>query len=144
MTTIRFRRSAEQADGSTAPADGYFRFTPSRPRIAPGAPDNVIAPRPFTVDLLGGLVTATLAPNEPGTAWKVFESVDGVPDLTYWIVVPDSADPVDDPDLPRVDPATLAPTAEPVAAWWAAAAVPPGVAWVYVDTDGNPYFTTPS
>jgi hypothetical protein len=144
MTIVNFRRSVPLADGSTAPADGYFRFTPSRARTVPGAPDNVIAPKPFTVDLVDGLASAALAPSAPGTAWQILESVDGVPDTRYWVVVPDSADPVDDTDLPRVDPQTIAPTAEPEAAWWAAAAVPPGVAWVYVDTDGNPYFTNPT
>lgn len=144
MTIVNFRRSAPQADGSTVPADGFFRFTPSRARIVPGAPDNVIAARPFTVDLVDGLATVTLAPNAPGTAWQILESVDGLPDLTYWVVVPDSVEPVDDPDLTRVDPSTLAPTAQPEAAWWAAAAVPAGIAWVRVDTDGVPYFEDPS
>ena len=118
MTVVNFRRSAPLADGTDAPAEGYFRFALSRRRIVPGAPDNVITPRPFTVDLVAGLVSVTLAPSAPGWAWHVLESVDGVKDERYWIVVPDSAEPVDDTDLPRVDPSTLAPTAEPTAAWW--------------------------
>ena len=141
MTIVNFRRSVPLADGSTAPADGFFRFTPSKQRTIVGTPDNIVAPKPFTVDLIDGALTVTLAPSEPGEAWQVLESVDGVHDARYWIVVPDSAEPVDDADLPRVDPTTLTPTAVPEAAWWAAAAVPPGVAWVYVDTDGVPYFT---
>jgi hypothetical protein len=140
MTIVNFRRSVPQADGSTAPADGYFRFTPSKPRTIPGSPDNIVVPKPFTVDLADGLAAATLAPTAIGSAWQILESIDGVPDLRYWVVVPDSAEPLDDPDLTRVDPSTLTPQAMPEAAWWAAAAVPPGVAWVYIDTDGTPYF----
>jgi len=141
MTIVNFRRSVPQADGSTAPAEGFFRFAPSKQRTITGTPDNIVVPRPFTVDLADGLVAVTLAPLPPGYAWSVLESVDGVKDERYFVTVPDSAEPVDDVDLPRVDPRTLAPTETPEAAWWAAAAVPPGVAWVYVDTDGIPYFT---
>jgi hypothetical protein len=86
----------------------------------PGTPDNIVAPKPFTVDLVGGALSVTLAPSLPGWAWSVLESVDGVKDERYFVTVPDVPE-IDDADLPRVDPRTLAPTAEPVAAWWAVA-----------------------
>lgn len=117
MTIVNFRRTAPQADGTTAPATGFFRFTPSKPRTIAGAPDNIVAPKPFTADLADGLVTVDLAPSAPGSAWLILESVDGVRDLRYHVLVP-ALGPVDDADLVRVDPATLAPTAEPAAAWW--------------------------
>lgn len=141
MTIVNFRRTAPQADGTTAPATGFFRFTPSKPRTIAGTPDNIVATVPFTADLADGLVTVDLAPNLPGSAWLILESVDGAPDLRYHVIVP-ALGPVDDPDLIRVDPATLSPQAVPEAAWWSAAAVPPGVAWVYLDTDGIPYFVS--
>jgi hypothetical protein len=143
MTIVNFRRSAPQADGSTVPAEGFFRFTPSRPRTIVGTPDNVITTRPFTEDLVDGLVTVDLAPTATGSAWAVLESIDGVTDQRYSVLVPDSAEPVDDTDLVRVDPGTLAPAAVPEPAWWAAVAelIPPNVAWVYLDTDGTPYFS---
>lgn len=51
--------------------------------------------------------------------WRVDESIDGIRDESYYVAVPDVAGPLDDPDLVRVDPATLAPAAVPAAAWWA-------------------------
>lgn len=143
MTIVNFRRSVPLADGTTAPADGFFRFTPSKARTIPGTPDNIVAPKPFTVDLADGLAAATLAPTAIGSAWAVLESIDGVSDIRYWVIVPDSAEPLDDPDLVRVDPSTLAPAAVPEPAWWAAVAdlIPENVAWVYLDTDGTPYFS---
>jgi hypothetical protein len=140
MTTVNFRRSVPLADGSTGPADGYFRFAPSKQRTIAGTPDNIVAPKPFTVDLADGALSVVLSPTAPGEAWSVLESVDGVRDERYFVAVPDVAE-IDDADLTRVDPTTLTPTAVPEAAWWAAAAVPAGVAWVYIDTDGTPYFT---
>jgi hypothetical protein len=120
MTVVNFLRSIPQRDGTPAPAEGFFRFAPTKPRIIAGAPDNVIAPKPFTVDLVGGALSVTLSPLPAGSAWSVLESVDGVPDERYWVVVPDVAE-IDDADLVRVDPSTLAPTAAPEAAWWAVA-----------------------
>lgn len=75
--------------------------------------------QPFDVALLGGAADVTLAPTSAGWAWQVFESVDGVKDLTYYVTVPDVPGPLDDADLERVDPATLSPAAAPEAAWWA-------------------------
>jgi hypothetical protein len=83
-----------------------------------GAPDNVVLPVPFTVALAAGAVSVTLEPTPAGSAWRVDESVDGIKDVTYYVLVPDVSGPVDDADLVRVDPSTLAPTAAPEASWW--------------------------
>jgi hypothetical protein len=83
-----------------------------------GAPDNVVLPVPFTVPLVTGAASVTLEPSPAGSAWRVDESVDGIRDVTYYVLVPDVPGPVDDADLIRVDPSTLAPTSAPEASWW--------------------------
>lgn len=185
MPVIQFRRAAPGPAGDV-PATGFFRFRLNKPLTIPGDPDTVVTTAPFTAALTGGAADVTLAPTPAGYAWQVFESIDGIPDLTYWVTVPGAAGPFDDGDLPRVNPSTLAPAAAPVAAWWetanatitaaeivgndliltrhdgtavnagqvratpdelaaaaataAADAVPAGAAYVFVDTDGRPYF----
>ena len=118
MPAVRFFRSSPQADGSTLPATGSVRFRPSRARVVAGSPDEVITPAPFTVEFVTGLAAAVLEPTTAGWAWRVDESVDGIRDLTYFVAVPNVPGPLDDTDLVRVNPGTLTPTAEPVAAWW--------------------------
>jgi hypothetical protein len=119
MPVIRFVRTAPTAVGIPRPATGKFRFRPSKARTIPGSPDNVVTPVPFAEPLTAGTLDVTLEPTGPGWAWRVDESVDGIRDVTYFVVVPDVAGPLDDADLVRVDPATLAPDAAPTAAWWA-------------------------
>jgi hypothetical protein len=80
-----------------------------------------VAPVPFTVPLVLGAADVALEPTTAGWAWRVDESIDGIRDVTYYVTVPAVAGPLDDADLPRVDPGTLAPTAAPEAAWWAVA-----------------------
>jgi hypothetical protein len=141
-----------------------------------------VLPVPFTVPLIAGAASVTLEPSPAGSAWRVDESIDGIRDVTYYVLVPDVPGPVDDADLVRVDPGTLAPTATPEASWWPVAnatitsaeivgpdliltrhdgatvnagpvipspaaltaavqaTIPPNVAWLYLDTDGRPYF----
>jgi hypothetical protein len=77
-----------------------------------------VSPVPFDVALTGGAADVSLEPTSAGWAWRVDESVDGVKDLTYYVTVPNVAGPLDDPDLPRVNPSTLTPQAAPEAAWW--------------------------
>lgn len=119
MPVVRFVRSSPRPDGSTGAASGRFRFRPTRARVIVGDPDVTVTAQPFDVALIGGAADVTLTPTTPGWAWQVFESVDGVKDLTYYVTVPDVAGPLDDADLTRVNPSTLAPTAAPEAAWWA-------------------------
>jgi hypothetical protein len=119
MPVVRFYRSSPLPDGSLVPASGRLRFRPSTARTIDGAPDNVVTPVPFNVALIAGAADVTLAPTAAGWAWRVDESVDGIRDESYFVLVPDVAGPVDDADLVRVNPGTLAPQAAPEAAWWA-------------------------
>ena len=118
MPVIRFVRTAPTAGGGVVPASGRVRFRPTRPRVVVGSPDVTVEPVPFDVVLLAGAADADLTPTGAGWAWRVDESVDGVKDKTYYVVVPDVPGPLDDADLIRVDPRTLTPTAAPEAAWW--------------------------
>jgi hypothetical protein len=120
LPSVRFRRTAPHQTGD-APATGYFRFKLTRPVIIPGDPDDVVTTVPFKAVMVGGAVDVELAPTGAGYAWQVLESVDGVRDETYFVVVPNVPGPLDDADLTRVDPGTLSPRAAPVAAWWAVA-----------------------
>lgn len=120
MPVIQFRRSAPRSTGDV-PATGYFRFVPTADRAVPGTPDTVIRPVPFTAKLVGGAIDVDLAPTGPGWAWSVLESIDGIRDETYYVLVPDAPGPLDDPDLTRVNPASLGPLRAPEAAWWAVA-----------------------
>lgn len=119
MPVIRFVRTAPTAGGVPAPATGRIRFRPTRPRVIAGSPDTTVTPAPFDVVLLAGAADVTLAPTGDGWAWRVDESVDGIKDESYFVVVPDAPGPLDDADLVRVNPGTLAPHAAPEAAWWA-------------------------
>lgn len=142
MPIIRFRRSAPNQSGD-APATGYYRFALNKPLTIPGDPDETVTTAPFKVGLVAGGVDAELAPTPTGYAWQVLESIDGIPDVTYWVTVPDVPGPLDDGDLTRVNPSTLSPRATPEAAWWAAVAgitPPAGAMYVLTDTDGRPYF----
>lgn len=142
MPIVNFVRTRPAAGGDV-PATGFFRFRPSRPRVLAGAPDETVLPVPFKALLVGGAVAVNLAPTDVSWAWEVLESVDGIPDVTYYVTVPDASGPLDDPDLTRVSPTTLSPRAVPEAAWWAAVAgmtPPAGAMYVLTDTDGRPYF----
>lgn len=143
MPVIRLRRTAPRAAGIDAPATGYFRFKPTSRRTIPGDPDVTVLPIPFTEDLVDGAAEVTLAPTGPGWAWAILESIDGVPDERFYVLVPDVPGPLDDGELIRVDPATLDPLAAPAPEWWAAVDAitpPPGAAYILTDDDGAPYF----
>jgi hypothetical protein len=93
-----------------------IRFAPSKRRTA-GA--DVILPAGFDAELVGGEVTVELAPTGPDWCWVVIEPTKR--GLIRYIIVPDVGDVVlEYSSLPDVDPATLEPSAEPEAAWWAA------------------------
>jgi len=126
MPIVSYLRTVPLVDGSTGPASGRFRFKPHARRIIPGDPDNVVVPAAFPAPLVLGVVSAVLAPG----AWRVTESVDGVPDETYTVIIPDEPGPLEGDDLARVDPATLTPLP----------ALPDGAFIVLADSDGVPYF----
>jgi hypothetical protein len=125
MPVVSYLRTVPLVDGSTGPATGRFRFKPVTRRVIAGSPDNVVVPATFPAPLVLGVVTVTLAPG----AWRVTEAVDGVPDETYTVVVPDDPGPLEGDDLVKVDPSTLEP-----------GPVPAGAFTLLADTDGRPYF----
>ena len=68
--------------------------------------------------LVGGEALLHLAPTGAGWCWQIIERTPH--GKTRYVLVPDSVATLDYADLVDVDPATLDPTAEPEAAWWAA------------------------
>lgn len=68
--------------------------------------------------LVGGEALLHLAPTGAGWCWQIIERTPR--GKTRYVLVPDSVATLDYADLVDVDPATLEPSAEPEAAWWAA------------------------
>ena len=114
----RVHVSLHRDDGTSerTPICGAVRFVPTRRRTA-GA--DIILPAGFDAELVGGEVTVELAATGPDWCWMVIEPTKR--GLIRYIIVPVVGDDVlEYAELPDVDPATLEPSAEPEAAWWAA------------------------
>lgn len=121
MTTIRISRGKPTA-GGVGPAGGKIRFTPIRGWIEQGDPEVLVLPIPFDIKVPPGTgyYEVQLKETAPGWAWKVYSfGFDNLLPTTQYVTVP-LAGPVYLHRLPRVDPTTLDPEAEPEAAWWAA------------------------
>lgn len=129
MTLVRFKMGRPSSTGVTVPAVGKFVVSPTRLRVVEGDPDTTILPAEFPVAVPeSGLLELELAATGPGWCWHLKASGFGVSSWQEYVAVPEALPdpdnpgeflPVDYPDLVRVDPKTLEPTAEPVAAWWA-------------------------
>ena len=104
-----------QQDGKTPEVpvtEGYLLWTPLRREIYD---TYVTVPEPFTVYLTNGVGTAVIKNSWP--YWRVAEK--GIPSgITRTLYVP-SVSEIHYSSLPDVDPATLEPSAEPEAVWWA-------------------------
>ena len=115
MSKVHVSLHRDAAHGK-APITGPMRFAPSRRR--PDGAD-IILPAGFDVDLVDGEAVVELDATGPDWCWTAHE-----PTLRGAIrsfLVPDVGDDVlEYAELPDVDPATLEPSAEPEAAWWAA------------------------
>jgi len=110
MTTVRIDLRAP--DG---PATGSVQWTPTRRR---SLEDHIVLPSPVSVPLVDGVALVELEPTGPDWAWKAQEWATG--HTVRYVAVPDLPGLVQYTDLVDVDPSTLAPSAEPEAAWWAA------------------------
>ena len=116
MSKVHVSLHRDAAHGK-APISGPMRFAPSRRRSA-GA--DIILPAGFDVDLVDGEAIVELDATGPDWCWTAYE-----PTLRGAIrsfLVPDVPDDevLEYEGLTDVDPATLEPSAEPEAAWWAA------------------------
>ena len=116
MSKVHVSLHRDAAHG-TAPISGPMRFAPSRRR---SAGQDIILPAGFDVDLVDGEAIVELDATGPDWCWTAYEpTIRGiirsflVPDVPGDVVLEYSS-------LPDVDPATLEPSAEPPAAWWAA------------------------
>ena len=123
MTKILMKVLRPEQSGRV-PWSGKLRWEPTR-RIVDG--DFVVRPEPFDVLLVNGEGTAEVHANGLGWCWKVAECpvTPGKNLVSYseprYFIIPDRPE-VLYADLVQVDPATLEPTAAPVAAWWEALA----------------------
>ena len=115
MSKVHVSLHRDAAHGK-APISGPMRFAPSKRR---SAGQDIILPAGFDVDLVDGEAIVELDATGPDWCWCAYE-----PTLRGAIrsfLVPEAGDEVlEYSALPDVDPATLEPSAEPEAAWWAA------------------------
>ena len=116
MSKVHVSLHRDDGTSERTPICGAVRFVPTRRRTA-GA--DIILPAGFDAELVGGEVTVELAPTGPDWCWMVIEPTKR--GLIRYIIVPDVGDDevLEYSSLPDVDPATLEPSAEPEAAWWA-------------------------
>ena len=115
MSKVHVSLHRDDGTSERTPICGAVRFIPTRRRTA-GA--DIILPAGFDVELVDGEVTVELAATGPDWCWMVIEPTKR--GLIRYIIVPDVGDDVlEYAELPDVDPATLEPSAEPEAAWWA-------------------------
>jgi hypothetical protein len=146
VTQVRVGIAVPTSTGTTRRPSGTVEFRPTKRRIETyGDAADVVLPSPFTVGIGADVPPVVeLDPTEPGWAWQVVERVQGGSPRARYVQVPDNpVDVIDYADLVAVDPATLEPTEEPEAAWWATVnALTAGQGYIALDTDGVPYFDT--
>ena len=131
MTDVLVRLTAASSGAAASgwvPADevaaaGHLECRPYAPdadgaRLHLEAPDRLLLPASFTVRLVGGEALLHLTPTGAGWCWQIIERTPR--GKTRYVLVPDSVATLDYADQVDVDPTTLAATAEPEAAWWAA------------------------
>ena len=117
MSRVHVSLHRDAAHGK-APITGPMRLAPSR-RRSDG--QDIILPAGFDVDLVDGEAIVELDATGPDWCWTAYEPT--VRGIIRSFLVPD----VPDDEVPEyegltdVDPATLEPSAEPEAAWWAIA-----------------------
>ena len=116
MSKVHVSLHRDAAHGK-APISGPMRFAPSRRRSA-GA--DIILPAGFDVDLVDGEAVVELDATGPDWCWTAVEPTKR--GAIRSILVPEASDDevLEYEGLTDVDPATLEPSAEPEAAWWAA------------------------
>ena len=116
MSKVHVSLHRDAAHGK-APITGPMRFAPSRRR--PDGAD-IILPAGFDVDLVDGEAIVELDATGPDWCWTAYEPT--LRGAIRHFLVPDVPDDevLEYSSLPDVDPATLEPSAEPEAAWWAA------------------------
>ena len=116
MSKVHVSLHRDAAHGK-APISGPMRFAPSKRRSA-GA--GIILPAGFDVDLVDGEAIVELDATGPDWCWTAVEPTKR--GAIRSILVPEASDDevLEYEGLTDVDPATLEPSAEPEAAWWAA------------------------
>ena len=122
MAVVAVRLQIPKPDGTTTAAAGTLRFTPTARRVIAGAPDVVVLPASFQVNLVAGSADVTLATTAPAWVWQVDEYLAGVPARTIYVQIPNVAS-IDYGELVPVDPATLTPAATPDPSWVASMAL---------------------
>lgn len=111
MTLVRIALDVPGPAGNVR-ATGRVRATPTLRRTVG---DAVVLPAPFSAVLVAGIATVELAPTAANWCWKI-EEMTPAP-ATRYVTVPNSVSTLGYEDLTDVDPLTLAPAAEPEAAW---------------------------
>ena len=115
MSKVHVSLHRDAAHGK-APITGPMRFAPSR-RRSDG--QDIILPAGFDVDLVDGEAIVELDATGPDWCWTAYEPT--IRGIIRSFLVPDVPDDevLEYSSLTDVDPATLEPSVEPEAAWWA-------------------------
>ena len=162
MTDVLVRLTTPSSGAAASgwvPADevaavGHLECRPYAPdadgaRLHLEAPDRLLLPASMPpVRLVGGEALLHLAPTGAGWCWQIIERTPR--GKTRYVLVPDSVAVLDYADLVDVDPATLAATAEPEAAWWTHSHAPAQIgtgtptAGTYVDGGTGAWTPLPS
>ena len=118
MTTVLVALTRDTPTGRERAA-GTLRWEPTARRLA-GV--EVVLPQGFTVALpeSGDWLAVDVPASGPAWCWRVTERIPGGGGIVRYVAVPDLPGSVAYAELVDVDPATLDPSAEPEAAWWAA------------------------
>lgn len=117
MTTVLVALTRDTPTGRERAA-GTLRWEPTARRLA-GV--EVVLPQGFTVALpeSGDWLAVDVPASGPAWCWRVSERIPGGGGIVRYVAVPDLPS-ASYSELVDVDPATLDPSAEPEAAWWAA------------------------
>lgn len=145
MTLIRFTR--RKADAVTPLVDEYIQMVPSQRYVVDDNPDYTVMPTRIWAHLdENGQATIEVPPTPVGWAYYITEEFPS--GENWWVTVPDEAGPIDDSDLPVVNPDltpaqngtpiwALALAAETAAREAQDAAISADVATVQVDLDAH-------
>ena len=115
MTSVHLALFRDGPDGHR-PVTGSVSFCRTRRGVDGSI---VVLPLEFSAPLVNGEATVDLPSTGPDWCWQVIEPTGA--GLIRHVIAPNVGDVVlEYSSLPDVDPATLEPSAEPEAAWWAA------------------------
>lgn len=127
VTSVYFEITKQTEYGVTVPDLGKITFTPSRARVKKSdiselLNDELVLPAPFTISNLDTQLVQ-LDVTDGTWCWKIEGEHESGESWRVWVTVPELPEDAEVPmiaftDLPRVDPKSLKPSADPLPIWW--------------------------